>query len=597
MCGFLGLVGHHNREVLNNFKKAFECINHRGPDSSEIFQSEKYLLGFKRLAIIDLDERSNQPFTDGKNFLLFNGEIYNYEFLREKLTVEYDCNFATNGDTEVLFNGLKYKGENFLKEIDGMFALCFISDQEEVLLARDQFGQKPLFYYLNEFNNFIFGSELVSLTRLLGVGSLEVNKDSILSYLQYGASVAPQTFFKGVKQVVPGKFVKFESNRGNISSENWVEPNIVKTREISIKESLIKRMKSCFVSDVPIAILSSGGIDSSALVKTAQQLTSAVSTLAIHLKTNNDDAGLEVARKMETAKLPLMVIDSGSILNQSNYKLISLLLDRFGEPYSDTSYFHSEELYSAIPKEYKVLIGGDGSDEVFCGYKPAPFLFSAALITRVIPFSVRKFLIKRFSNQQNLSQKIRALIGCKDSIEKLLMGFSTTEIKHVLISKNISINGKSSSILTGSEITLFYENYLNTRLKNVFMKKSDHASMRYSKELRSPYLQNDINELAKMNGFLNKFIPKFKLKIYLLSSIGFLSTFRKKVGFDVYSKNTSNLRKQDILRWCYDNKEIIETFFIFEHFINMVKKSEKERHLFRVEVFLVWARGLHARQK
>ena len=113
MCGFLGVIGDYNEGIKDRFKLAFNSINHRGPDSSGIFESKDLLLGHKRLSIIDLDKRSDQPFSDGKSSLLFNGEIYNYQYLRDKLIADYDCIFKTGGDTEVLFYGLKYNLSGF----------------------------------------------------------------------------------------------------------------------------------------------------------------------------------------------------------------------------------------------------------------------------------------------------------------------------------------------------------------------------------------------------------------------------------------------------------------------------------------------------
>ena len=117
--------------------------------------------------------------------------------------------------------------------------------------------------------------------------------------------------------------------------------------------------------------------------------------------------------------------------------------------------------------------------------------------------------------------------------------------------------------------------------------------MKYSKELRSPYLQNNISEFTRMNNFLNKFFPKFTLKIYLLGTIDLLAAFRKKVGFDMARINSSGTRKQDILLWCHNNRHVIDSFFVFDRFIGFVNAARKESHLFRIEVFLIWAKRFH----
>jgi asparagine synthase (glutamine-hydrolysing) len=596
MCGFLGFVGSNVIDIEQNFKNAFETINHRGPDSSEIYQSEKYLLGFKRLAIIDLERRSNQPYSDGKNFLLFNGEIYNYKNLKQNLITDFGCHFTTTGDTEVLFNGLKYKGEEFLKEIDGMFALCFISDAGEILLARDRFGQKPLFYNIDQNNNLVFGSELGSIIKFLGKHSLEVNENTFSSYFQYGASVAPNTFFKDLMQVVPGKFIRFNSQLENITKENWDEISPAKHTKIPLKQALINRLKTCFVSDTPIALLSSGGIDSSALVKTARYVTSSVPILAVHLNTQEDGKGLIIAKKMETSELPLMIINSGNISNKNTNELIDILLRRFGEPFSDTSYIYSEELYSSIPKKYKVIIGGDGADEVFKGYKPAALFFVSSVVSKLIPLKIRRKWISKSKPFNKFGLILRILIGCQESMEQLLMGFGSDQISSMTSNKSNADNQKIFRILTGTEIKLFYYHYLDIRLKNVFMRKADHASMKHSKELRSPYLQNNPDEFTKINNIFGYLIPKLNLKLYLLGAIDFFGVFRKKIGFDMGSTDDKVSRKEDLLLWCNHNRSLVESYFLFDEFISLIKSIKKDSHIFRIEVFLAWVQGFHGQK-
>lgn len=595
MCGFLGFIGQDTEIVHKDFINAFESINHRGPDNSEIFHSENFLLGFKRLAIIDLESRSNQPYSDGKNFLLFNGEIYNYKKLKQDLVTEFGCHFETMGDTEVLFNGLKHKGAEFLSDIDGMFALCFISSEGEILLARDRYGQKPLFYNVDNSNNLVFGSEQSSIIKFLGIESLEVNEASFNSYFQYGASIAPNTFFKGLMQVIPGEFVKFNSQISKASTKNWSEMILNEDSKISVKEAIANRLKACYVSDSPIALLSSGGIDSSALVKTASCVTSSVPTLAFHLRTTEDQEGLKISKKLETPDLPLMVANSGSISNKDTSDLIDLLLKRFGEPFSDTSYFYSEELYSSIPEKYKVIIGGDGADEVFKGYKPAPLFFVSSVISRIIPVNIRSYFIMKSKSSNKFGLIFRILLGCQESMERLLMGFGSNELSKISHAK-LDHNQNCLRILGGKDIKEFYHLYLDTRLKNVFMKKADHASMKYSKELRSPYLQNDPYDFIKKNNLFNNLIPKFNLKIYLLDSLNFFGTFRKKVGFDMKLIEKSDNRKEGLIIWCRNNESLINSYFKFDQFINLITNINKDSHIFRIEVFLTWIKAFHEKK-
>ena len=155
---------------------------------------------------------------------------------------------------------------------------------------------------------------------------------------------------------------------------------------------------------------------------------------------------------MQTQELPLEIIDSGAVVNLKHAEVIEVLLKRFGEPFSDSSYLYSEELYSAVPKEYKVLIGGDGADEVFHGYKPVTFIFVACIITKVLPKFIRRFLLKNYQKYHKTGVILRSLLGCKDSLEKLIMGFSTRELHSLILTcKNQEVSDQN--ILKSSEIS------------------------------------------------------------------------------------------------------------------------------------------------
>ncbi|MAS82685.1 MAG: hypothetical protein CMF45_08350 [Legionellales bacterium] len=594
MCGFLGFIGKHEEKTRKRFLSAFEIIDHRGPDNSNTFESDKYLLGHKRLAIIDLDDRSNQPFTKENNFLLYNGEIYNYKSLRNKLKENFGCVFETEGDTEVLFFGLMHKGIEFLQEIDGMFSLCFISNNGQVLLARDRFGQKPLFYGFKNDESLVFGSELQAIIKLVGNEALEVNEEAFSEYFQYGASIAPKTMFKSLKQVVAGEAVTISLEKKSNYSECWDKTQLFPEIKTALKDALTDRLKSCFVADTDVAILSSGGIDSSALIKTMPYVFRTTSAVAVHLKTKEDEKGLGIAKELEAANLPLLVFDSKSIFNADSSQYISMLLNRFGEPFADTSYFYSEELYSTIPDKYKVVIGGDGADEMFMGYRPRPYFYLASLVTKIIPVCIRRKLIDVVLDYGRLGLLFAVLLGCKDSSEKVLMGFSTKDLKEINLNSISDVKIERRLLISGNEITDFYANYLMTRLKNVFMKKSDHASMRFSKELRSPYLQGNKTVFPAMGNVFSNIVPKLKLKLYMLNSIGLLKIFRKKVGFEVISENNEKNRQSTIIDWCKKNKSLIDTYFIYDRFMSLIKNTSKDRYLFRIEVFIKWLEWAHS---
>ena len=181
----------------------------------------------------------------------------------------------------------------------------------------------------------------------------------------------------------------------------------------------------------------------------------------------------------------------------------------------------------------------------------------------------------------------------KNLLKKFLMGFDSYELNN-LINENNSLS-EENVLLKGKEILDFYDNYLMTRLSNVFMKKSDHASMKYSKELRSPYLQGEYKEFRSMLTFFDNFITKFKLKIFLINSLGLFDIFRKKVGFNILTENNSESAK-NILLWSYDNKELIELIFNYDVFIKLVRNIRHDRYLYRIQVLIKWLETFHEKK-
>ena len=591
MCGFIGFIGTHNQKQKDNFMLSFDSINHRGPDSSNVFESDDLLLGHKRLAIIDLDPRSDQPFTDGEYFLLYNGEIYNYQKLKKYLVTEYESAFLTEGDTEVLFEGLKNEGIDFLQKIDGMFSLCFVTPKRDVILARDQFGQKPLFYGFGKHNKIILGSELNPLVKFVKKPSLSKNHEAFNKYFQFGASIAPLTFYNEIKQVCAGEAIIIGSSGKKVKKVIWHDPSKRSLPSVSIEKALTKRLRACFVTDTPVAVLSSGGVDSSALIKAASALEINQPTIAVHMKTKEDQRGTSIAERIQTPSLPLVTIDNMVGREDKKNDGIEFLLNRFGEPFADTSYFYSDELYSFIPEEYKVVIGGDGADEVFFGYKPAPYFFLSSIITKIVPLKIKQVLIPYSKRFGRVGFLCAVLMGCKESAEKILMGFSSKELVGLVVKNKRSNEKVNIDLLLGEQVMDFYNSYLMTRLSNVFLRKSDHASMAHSKELRSPFLQGNPAEFRLGRNFFRKIIPKLKLKIYVLGSVQFSGAFRKKVGFDMVSGSNISQKQKYILEWCLENRGLIETIFIFDNFIDLIRGIKKDNHLFRINVFLQWLKN------
>ena len=271
MCGFVGVCSFDadTRGWSDQLRIANGLIAHRGPDDEAFFLSKPLSMAFRRLKIIDLTDHGRQPFTDAtqRYTLVFNGEIYNYVELREELRA-LGYHFTTKSDTEVLLNGLIEWGSECFDRLNGMFAFGWWDAMEQqLLLARDRFGEKPLFYAHSE-GRIVFASEIKALFPLLR-SAPEPNLDAIYSYLEWGESdIAPSTFFSGVYSLPQASRLVF-SKEGIRESSYWIlsekNTHFADVGE-QFRELFLDSLRLRSRSDVPLGTCLSGGLDSSAIV-------------------------------------------------------------------------------------------------------------------------------------------------------------------------------------------------------------------------------------------------------------------------------------------------------------------------------------------
>ena len=283
MCGISGFYSstHDGLEII---KKTNLILSHRGPDNSDIFSSDNGLyLGHRRLSIIDLNQRSNQPFkSDCGNFILtFNGEIYNYIELRQKLK-NLSINFKTDSDTEVLLQSYINLGLfETLKNIRGMFAFCIYDKKKEKLfLARDQIGEKPL-YYSKETNFFYFTSEIKSFSSLNHLGFEKKFKYELINDYFRSSSILDNssTYFNNINKLEPAHFIEFDIKKNILIKQKYWNLEDHKLNfsqnlnDINFEELLTKSIKDRLISDVPLGEMLTGDLDSSVMDMIAQKLT------------------------------------------------------------------------------------------------------------------------------------------------------------------------------------------------------------------------------------------------------------------------------------------------------------------------------------
>tara|TARA_Y100000589_G_scaffold326073_1_gene365178 strand:+ start:2037 stop:3869 length:1833 start_codon:yes stop_codon:yes gene_type:complete len=377
MCGISGYFG-YNLPPMKNIEEASSSLNHRGPDDNGIFikknNNKNIVLIHNRLAIIDLESRSNQPFREGKNLLIYNGEIYNFVEIRDKLKL-LGYSFKTKSDTEVLAKALIHWKEKALNFLEGMWSFAWYNEEtNELTLSRDRFGEKPL-YYLKDKDSIYFGSEIKSLAKLSGRWP-KINKKQLLRYLINGYKSlykSDDTFFEEVQELKSGNCMVINSKEGYKTYKYWSPKNLI-NNDISYSEIiektrniLINSVKIRLRSDVPLAFCMSGGIDSNSLISIAKNILG----YEVHgFTVKNQDERYEESNFVDIAVENLKIKHDYIKIEKNNFlENLKKLIKAHDSPIYTLTYFLHWQLMQKISMAgYKVCISGTGADELFTGY-------------------------------------------------------------------------------------------------------------------------------------------------------------------------------------------------------------------------------------
>ncbi|HXS38211.1 MAG TPA: asparagine synthase (glutamine-hydrolyzing) [Flavipsychrobacter sp.] len=372
MCGIAGIIG---RQYGVKDKSVFidrvsDILHHRGPDAKGCFEDEDAILIHRRLKIIDLSERAAQPMysDDNRYVIVFNGEIYNYQHLKNEL-IKAGYSFSTSSDTEVLLKYYLHKGADGLKDLVGIFAFV-VWDREErkLFAARDQVGVKP-FYYAFDNAFFYFGSEMKAV--LAAGWPASMDKEKVYESLHFGAVAGESTLFEGIKRLLPGCYLVMEKGKAPRIDKYYSTYQISK-EPISQQDAVTKAralldnaVNIQMISDVPVGTMCSGGLDSSALTALSARLTSRISSYCITIPYEGYDES-QYGR------------DVSEYVNSNHHELI-FDLDEAGKLLNTLIWLHDEPLRhpNSVPifqisrlakEEVTVLLSGEGSDEIFGGY-------------------------------------------------------------------------------------------------------------------------------------------------------------------------------------------------------------------------------------
>lgn len=504
MCG---VVGYYSNQTLpsDTLSQMATCIQHRGPDSQGLFEENGIGLGHRRLSIIDLSTSANQPMLshNGRYITIFNGEIYNYNELKSKYSLET----KTSGDTEVILELFSKLGPDCVKEFNGMFIFIVWDKQERKLhFFRDRLGKKPLFYTIQN-GTLYFSSELKSL-KLKSLGlKLTVNSQSIQDFLHLGYIPEPTTIFQEVQKFPAASYGVYDGNTFHLE-KYWELQTVFSQPKIQDEELAFNTLKELLhtsvayrlISDVPFGTFLSGGIDSSLVTAIASKHVSGkLNTFSIGFtdaKHNESKYAQDVANHLGTNHHQFTVTEQDAL------GLVSEMGNVYDEPFSDSSALPTLLVSKLARKHVTVTLSGDGGDELFLGY--GSYVWAKRLSNPLVqlfrsPIGMALSLgNNRFKRVSELFKYNQLHERCSHIFSQEQSLFSRTELSELLVNPTKLILDFDSiskpDSLSWPEWQSFFD--AGYYLKDDLLVKVDRASMRYSLETRCPLLDYRLVEFA-----------------------------------------------------------------------------------------------------
>ncbi|MBP7741794.1 MAG: asparagine synthase (glutamine-hydrolyzing) [Aliarcobacter sp.] len=589
MCGIIGA-----NFLSNNFDKSLELLNQRGPDFQNSVKIDNMQFGHTRLAIIDLDEEANQPMIFDDILLVFNGEIYNY---KELIHVEQlEC--KTKSDSEVIIRLYQKYGFDFLNKLNGMFAFCIYDMKKELYFcSRDRYGKKPFFYYFKD-NKFIFSSSIKSILNLLDYKP-NLNKVALSKYMQYFVSYGEETFYQGIFKLEASTYMVYEPKKAyELQKKKYYKINTyksIKDEKLAlndIEELLIKSVEYRLNSDVEVASLLSGGIDSS--------LLSALYTKISGKKINTFSIGYDEYKnycELDFAKITANHIGSNHTAIEINHKEyikhFEQTLDMLEEPHGDSAAIPLNILTKHIHKlNIKTVLSGEGSDEIFLGYESYTKFLKYYEFEKTLSNNQNIFLddiIGALQNNTKESEYLRRIVKKQNLYNSF--GEIYTDIQKKRLFKKVPTfkteNTKKDPVDWMSYIDL------KIWLGDALLSKVDRISMGNSLEVRTPFLDfNLVNYMFSVDSHLkmgntNKYLLKKIASKYIPKEI----INRSKKGFN--SPFNEWLRKEykdkilDVIIEVNYSTNLFNNDYIL-HIYELSKLNKFKQHLYSLFVFSLW---------
>jgi asparagine synthase (glutamine-hydrolysing) len=561
MCGIVGIIDKNQPPELIVGCKA--NISHRGPDDSGVYYDGVLALGHQRLAIQDLSAAGHQPMlSSDENFvIIFNGEIYNHTEIRQSLKTKY--NFKSTSDTETILYGFIEYGVAIFEKLNGIFAVAiFDKNKQQLIIARDHFGVKPLYYCLTS-SRFSFSSEIKALPQF----DTTLDYEALVNYIHFLWSPAEKTPFKDIKKLLPGYYatisindlstfeltkyyeIPFKGQYDTKTEEEWIE---------ALDQKLQQAVRRQLLSDVPVGFFLSGGLDSSAIVAIARKISG--KKLKCYTIDDSESGKEGFVGDLHYAKLVAKYLDVDLEIIEAKADIISdfdKMIYHLDEPQADGAPLHVLNICKKAREQgYVVLLGGAGGDDLFSGYRRHQALAYDHYFDK-IPVALRKQLqrfvfLHWFDGNNGFSRRIRKLLRLADksSIERMAGHFEWIDLKknkHLFkpsIRKTVEEYYPNSILIDALRgipdekdplnQMLFWE--MKYFLTDHNLNYTDKLGMAVGVEIRVPFLDKELVEFSttippilKMKGKTTKYLLKKVMERYLPQEV----IYRSKTGFNV----------------------------------------------------------------
>ncbi len=604
MCGFVGFTNYIN-DNGNVLQKMMNRIVHRGPDSEGQFVDSDIALGFRRLSIIDLAEGHQPMFNEDKSLVLvFNGEIYNFKDLRAELESVGHI-FSNNSDSEVLLHGFEEWGEELVNKLRGMFAFVIFDRRDKSLFgARDMFGIKPFYYTFME-KSFIFGSEIKAFLEHPDFKK-ELNEVALGHYLSFQYSPTEETFFKDVFKLPPAHY--FTLKDGEFETTRYWKPEFEPKEGVleyfadltdnAVRESVATHK----IADVEVGSFLSSGIDSSYIAEAAD----VDKTFTVGFESPDGDRYNEIHYAKEFAETIGVENISKVITPEEYWENFGKIQYHMDEPLADPAAIALYFVSKLASEHVKVVMSGEGADELFGGYRIYQEPLTLTLYDK-LPFAIRKVISKIC---EHLPQKhgINYLVRRGKTIEERFIGnaniFSVKE-RNELLKSVVARNAQEPKLLCEKfykevadkdSVTKMQYLDINMWLMGDILLKADKTSMANSLELRVPFLDKKVMELAQtlpLNCRVNTETTKLSLRKAAEKTIPRRTATKDKLGFPVPIRVWLKEEKYyETIKTAFTS-ETAERYFDTKKLLSLLEthksgKADLSRKIWTVYTFLVW---------